>query len=268
MKRLLLLISVFCILASASYGANDFSGDANCKALWRFESGAVPFLADSKGGNTLTNSGVDEDTVNFREGLCSGLWVRANTDRMTIADAALDAGFPLKNGEANKTFSFPFRIKLTQIDITHYILIKTGGTNKKQVLIYVVNNKVTLYTSSDGISWDGNVQHGTVLAAGIWYYICVTYNADDYSVRIQIYDANAGEKLGVDKTGTAGDIFITDGSFYLGYPSSSLTLDGNLDEAVVFDRVLTENEIDQIFAGNYGAAPPAKRGRIIMVEEF
>jgi hypothetical protein len=30
--------------------ANDFSADSNCKALWRFENGAL--TTDSKGGNT------------------------------------------------------------------------------------------------------------------------------------------------------------------------------------------------------------------------
>ena len=50
--------------------ANDFTNDANCKALWNFDDGAL--TTDSKGTNTLTNSGVTADTVDFKEGNASG----------------------------------------------------------------------------------------------------------------------------------------------------------------------------------------------------
>ena len=47
--------------------ANDFSGDPSCKAVWRFENGAL--TADSKGANTLTAvNGPTADTSLYKEG--------------------------------------------------------------------------------------------------------------------------------------------------------------------------------------------------------
>ena len=85
--------------------ANDFTDDPNCVALWRFESGAVPFLADSIGTNEpLVDYGtVAEDTVNYKEGACSADF--GGSQSFHIDDADLDAGFPIKNGDTNKKVS-------------------------------------------------------------------------------------------------------------------------------------------------------------------
>ena len=50
---------------------SDFSADANCVALWRFEDGAL--TTDSKGTNTLTNvNTVIAKTTDFKEGISCG----------------------------------------------------------------------------------------------------------------------------------------------------------------------------------------------------
>lgn len=233
--------------------ANDFSADANCIALWRLESGA-PFVLDSKGGNDLTNVGVDEDAVNFKEGACSGLFVRANTDRMTIADADTDAGFPLRSDAATTSFSFAKWIKLTAIGLTQYILCKTGAAGVRQMILYVDSaNKVTLVISVDGTAWD-YYAHATALAANTWYHVAVTHNHADHAYRIRIWDDTAGAILGVDKTGNTVHPFLSNAGFYLGYPSAVITFGGNEDEVGAFNDVLTAAEIDQIRAGTYGAA--------------
>lgn len=233
--------------------ANDFSADANCKALWRLESGA-PFVLDSKGGNDLTNAGVDEDAVNFKEGACSGLFVRANGDRMTIADADTDAGFPLRSDAATTSFSFAKWVKLTAIGLNQYILCKTGGAGIRQMVLYIdAANKVTLIISVDGTAW-AYYAHASALAANIWYHVAVTHNHADHAYLIRIWDDTAGAILGVDKTGNTVHPFLSNAGFYLGYPSTVVTLGGNEDEVVAFNDVLSVAEIDAIRAGTYGAA--------------
>jgi hypothetical protein len=230
---------------------NDFSGDSNCVALWRLESVALP--ADSKGGNDLTNSGVDEDLVNFKEGACSGLFIRANGDRMIIADADTDAGFPLRSNAANTTFSFAKWIKMTAIGLSQYILCKTGAAGLRQMMIMVDSaNKVNLLVSVDGTAWAYYV-HASVLAANTWYHVAVTHNHADHAYRIRIWDDTAGAILGVDKTGNTVHPFLSSANFYLGYSSTILTLGGNEDEVVAFNDVLSVAEIDAIRAGTYGA---------------
>ena len=90
--------------------ANDFSGDSNCKALWRFESGAL--TTDTIGSNTLTDyNTVGEDTTNHMEGSCAADFEKSNSEHFVITDANLDSGFPLKSGDTNKKISICFRVR-------------------------------------------------------------------------------------------------------------------------------------------------------------
>jgi len=76
--------------------ANIFTNDSNCKALWRFENGAL--TTDSKGTNTLTNNNtVVADTVNFKEGAASANLESSSSQYFSITNANLNAGFPLKD---------------------------------------------------------------------------------------------------------------------------------------------------------------------------
>ena len=238
--------------------ANDFSTDGNCKALWNLESGAL--ITDSKGTNTLVNVGVDEDLIDFKQGSCSGAFVRANTDRMYITDANLDPGFPLKSGESNKTFSFTFWVKLDQINIYHYLVQKTAASPNRCFIVDVNNtNHVRLAISRWGFNYTLYV-HASTVQAGRWYHIGITYyNVPAREYRIRIWDDTAGSILGVDGTGLPIDINISATPFTLS--DSANSLDGNLDEVVVFDDVLSVAEIDQIRSGTYGAAPPPAVGK-------
>ena len=88
--------------------ANDFSGDSSCKALWRFESGAL--TTDSKSTNTLTNNGGIEETTNHMEGSCAVAIASGSSQYLNIPNANLVSGFPLKSddttsGEASVTMS-------------------------------------------------------------------------------------------------------------------------------------------------------------------
>jgi len=219
------------------------------------ESGAL--TVDSKGGNTLTNNGVAEDLINFKQGACSGLFVRADADRMYRGDASLNAGFPLRSNAATTSFSFAKWIKLTAIGLTQYILCKTGAAGTRQMIIMVDStNKVNLLVSVDGTAWAYYI-HDSVLAANTWYHIGVTHNHDDHAYRIRIWDDTAGAILGVDKTGNTVHPFLSAASFYLGYSSTILTLGGNEDEVAAFNDVLSVAEIDAIRQGTYGGGAPA-----------
>jgi len=235
---------------------NDFSQDANCKALWRLESGAL--TVDSKGTNTLTNIGVDEDAVNFKEGAGSGFWVKADANRLYVTEANMDADFPMRSDAVHTDFSFADWIKLTATGLEQYILCKTGAAGSRQFVLYVfTDDHVTLAVSADGTNYT-HYAHASALAADTWYHVAVTHKDSDDAYRIRIWDDTAGAILGVDKTGTSITPALVAGNFYLGYPSSGSTLGGNEDEVVAFDDVLTVGEIDQIRAGTYGGGAPGQ----------
>ena len=253
MKRLIVLF----FLCSTAFGVNDFSSDAACEALWNLESGALTTDSKAPGTNTLTNSTVTDDLVDFKQGSCSGLWIASESDRMYRADADLSSGFPLKSGETNRTFSFTFWLYLNTIDINHYLMNKTGAAGTRTIIIYVnTAEQLNLVLSVDGTAWT-YYAHASALSATTWYHVGITHDSADEGYVIHIWDDTAQATLGVDKTGTTVTPFISTSPFSIGYASVSLTLNGNLDEVVVFNDELTSTvggEIDQIRAGTYGAS--------------
>lgn len=228
--------------------ANDFCTDPNCKALWRFENGAL--IVDDIGTNTLTSNGAPEtDLVDFQEGLAATHLDKIPADYFNITDVGLDAGFPLKNGDAIKKISVCFWIKFAALPSMlsfNYIFSKinsfriaaynTGAVSRIQIDIY--NGGFNTYF------------HGGVLAVDTWYHVGVSYQDSDQRYRIQVWDDTAGAKLDVDRNGLAVNIAVTNDDLRIS--TDGLTgVHANLDEMVVFNRVLAETEIDEIKDGTF-----------------
>jgi len=234
--------------------ANDFSGDGNCVALYKFESGA--FVTDSAGSNDLTNSNtVQEDSIYYKEGSQSAYFSDANDEKFFITDANLDSGFPLKSGETNRSFSICFWVRPTDDTFNHGVIGK-HEFNEGGFYLYIPNTLTPTLRIYGSASW-GQYSHASALTLEQWYHIGITYDYSDDSYRIRIWDDTAGSILGSDKTGTAATTEVTNNTFYVGMAEGTRELDGNLDEVVVFNDVLSTDEIDQIRAGTYGAAGPA-----------
>ena len=166
--------------------ANAFSLDPNCKALWNWETGSL--LLDSIGNNDWTNfpgsNPVETDTINFKQGVSSGFFDKQNTSgsynpaRPLILDPDLDSGFPLKNGESNKTFSFGFWARLDplepQINNDNYCFHKSLSSRRSVSVGFVTTagvSKAKAQLSSDGVSFDFSVTHDSVVSVGVWYHV-------------------------------------------------------------------------------------------------
>ena len=237
--------------------ANNFSDDSNCKALWKFENGALG--TDSKGTNTLTVSGVDADTSDYKEGSCSAEFVRINSDYAYITDANLDAGYPLKNGDSNKKISVCFWFKCpSDPDEAGYIYSKYDTVNNKRTFAisadWSVNRVIVWIGYNSGASGE-SIGHASSITTDRWYHVGVTYQDSDKSYRIRIWDDTAQAILGSDATGnTTNNINIEDATTAIGHRNDGARVfGGNLDELVVFDDILSTDEIDAIRAGTYGA---------------
>lgn len=241
---------------------NNFAGDGNCKALWRFENGAL--TVDSKGGNTLTAVNTPTaDLVNFKEGAASVLLQMVDLDYLVRNDVGLDAGFPLKNGDVIKKISVAFWAYFDgmPIDTTDHFVYSKFSAAQNSIRLGAYTNGVPtnfrLGISNNGIAWT-NYDHASVMVSGRWYHIGVTYQDSDGAYRIRIWDDTAGAILGVDKTGNAVNVFVGAGPVRISLDTLFTTMDGKIDEMVVFNDILTVAEIDMIRAGTYptGGAPP------------
>jgi len=250
------------ILIGDTIGAiNDFSADANCKALFNLESAALG--ADSKSTNTLTNSGVAADVADFKQGGCAGVF--ASSDYMTLADASLSAGFPLKNGDTNKKISTTFWVKFSSLPSTsgYQAIVSKFATSgsKRSFVAMVYNNAGTkrfgFYLGYSSGTLAEKIEDDTVsVAINIWYHVGITYQDSDKSYRIRIYDSSTG--LSTEKAGnTTNNIYITDAAFELGRASGGNALQAKLDEVVVLSDILSADEIDEIRNAAYGDSATA-----------
>jgi len=251
--------------------ANVFSGDANCVALWRFESGAL--TTDSKGTNTLTDiNTVGEDAVNYKEGACSADFEINNAEEFYILDANLDAGFPLKNGDPIKIISVCGWVKFESFASSSAARILfnkwVSGSNKRTFLAQAAYNNGSNSVARIGLGYNAGVgqehiEHASALSLATWYHMTFTYDNSDKSYAIRIRDTN-GNTVGTDKTGTATldanklnveDAFLAIGALGIeSTPSFDWRMDGLIDEVVVFKDIITAGEATQIALGTYGAA--------------
>jgi hypothetical protein len=232
--------------------ANNFSGDDNCKALWRFENGAL--VVDSKGGNTLTTSTTPSaDTVDFKEGASCVDYERDDGDGHYIADSNLDAGYPMKNGDATKSISVCWWMKAESTTIAYHVIYSKAdnGKNNMELSVTSAGAIAMLIGTGGGTSWE-IVTHASNTVDGQWYHVCCTFKDSDKSYRIRIWDDNAGTILGVDKAGTAtNNINVEDATVRIAHTWAGNNYDGRIDEMVVFDDILAVEEIDQIRLGTY-----------------
>jgi hypothetical protein len=238
--------------------ANDFSGDANCVALYKFDNDAT----DSIGGNDLTPVNTPTyDSGDKKEGTHSTDLEHDSTQYFTIADGDLDAGFPGKSGTSEQSFSICCWVKPESIPsgVWHAPVCKSNVASDIMSYAIVLQNdgKINLFIGYNGGADFDYLPFDTALSTGIWYHVAVTYDSSDNGMKIRIWDDNAGSLLDSNKTDTAaGDMSPDSAPLEIGRwdGSDTRTFDGKIDEVVIFKDVLTDDEIDEIRAGTYGTA--------------
>lgn len=236
---------------------NDFSGDPNCVALWRFEHGAL--TVDSIGGNTLTNNaGVVSNRVDFKEGSASADLEAASGQFFDIIDADLDAGFPLKSDDENKKISVCGWFQMeSQTEFGRGLFSKYNtGDNKRSLMIRVMLDSFQVYIGHNNGESSEVLYDGSTLQVGGFYHYGFTFQDSDKSWKLVVWDDTGQTKI-IDTSGVAtnninvGDEAVLIGMSYMNIAQPSGNYDGEMDEKVVFKDILTTDEIDEIRLGTY-----------------
>jgi hypothetical protein len=239
--------------------ANNFTYDTTCKALWRFESGDL--TADSKGNNTLTNSGGTSDVTIPKEGSgCLDL-ESSSSQYLSITDANLDNGFPLKYGDTTKEISVAFWFRAESSATNAFIVGKQGNTSNKRcfAVTFLSTNIIRLQLGyNSGVSLEVK-DHASFLSNATWYYVSASYRNSDKKYAIRIRDTS-GVKVGTDLVGTAtldvAGLNVSNIDWTIGQRDLSNYYDGKLDEMVVFSTYLTSDVVDLLSTGAYSVSPP------------
>ena len=250
----------------SSGSGNDFSGDVNTQGLYNFDSGAL--TTDSSGnGNTLVQDGpMTSNLVDFKQGDGSVVGVASPRTAQHIADASLNADFPLKSGDTNKKISIAAWVNFDTTTIVgsrdmFFSKATFSGTPDASFECGLFNDSGTprLYFAighnsgaSQEIVFDTNI----TVVVGRWYHYAVTFQDSDKSYKLRLWDefnTTVHETTG----NTTNNIWINSQQWTVNGdafspPVGGQGLDINIDEWVVFNDILTSDEIDEIRNGIFG----------------
>ncbi len=275
---------LFC--SSAAWAVNDFTGDPNCVAVYRFEDGAL--TTDSQDAQTLSNTGVTADTINYQEGLAAADFELDDHDHFSRADADLSADFPTKNGTTNYTFSITCWIRPESGTPQWRRTIAAKEDNYQSVrgwklFLGSLTNEVVLTVQVDPlgscqVSWPSDA----VPEVDHWYFIGATCTVTGGNVvgTMHVWDLEAAQNLGgyADRTftGSAGVPCLNNRPFTIGAETAQgygggggfdYFFDGRIDELTLWNRVLTFDEMYDIRDGTFGAPTVTARARVLRLVE-
>jgi len=237
--------------------ANDFSGDSNCVALYNLESGAL--TTDSKGSNTLTDvNTVAANTTQYKQGAASADFETSSTERLYRTDANLSTDFPFKSGQSNNLMSVCFwaQFEAVTTGATYLVCKYAALDNQRSWAIKQYSSGNILASFGYGTSSYTDIEvPDLVCNVGGWYHFGFTYNNTNGAYWLRVYDEDADTVY--ELTGTFANystFTVGAAAFTLGSRSDGSGYhDGELDEVVVFNDILTADEIDDIRNGVYGA---------------
>ncbi len=199
--------------------------------------------------------------VDYKEGAASADFEAGSTQYMSITDANLDAGFPLKNGDANKKISVCGWFQMESSNIMQGLFSKYDwGSNERSLMIRIspAGPYFELLIGYNGGTSGETVYSGGTLSNERWYHFGVTFQDSDKSWKVVVWD-DTGESKIIDTSGTATNninieaAIVAIGMAYFNDGTPLNGFDGEIDEVVVFKDILTTGEIDEIRQGVYGA---------------
>ena len=255
MKRAIVLLLF--LVSHVCYGQYNPAADANCQGWWEFEDGAL--AVDSSVNNligTVISGNTSANTSIFWQGAASAYNGSSTWSSLIVLDTNLNSDFPLKSGTSNKVFTWCIAVRTTFLGRRAF-MGKYNYTGKQSFLLLDETGVPTLWTGyNSGANTEVTSYTGGTMSANQWYHIAVTYDDSTKAYRIRVWDDSAGALLGADETGTlTNNISLSDAPFNVGNidPTFSGHV-GYLDDVVVFNRVLTVDEIDAIRNQTFGAA--------------
>ena len=220
--------------------ANEvYKDDANLQGLWSLEETSGNRADYTPNGNTLTDNNTVGSSTDAQEGSRSASFVAANTEYLSITDAA-QTGLDITADITICGWFKPASINANQFLVGKY---RTSDNQRSYRIILTSGNVLQAILSSAGTS-TRTCTAGTTLSAGTWYHFAFVYDGTD----IRVYLDGALDPATNNPVTHSAGIFNGSAEFTVGKQDGfSNPVDGLMDEVAVFDRALSADEIDSIY---------------------
>jgi hypothetical protein len=222
------------------------------KARMKFTPGAL--TVDSLGNLpnwSQTGSPVASTTLPVLEGGTS-LYCD-NTSRLTITDANLPAGFPLKSGDTTQLGTWMYWFRLSNYLTAGFFqetISKFDKTNSKLTIEHVLHDAATTFRVGWGYGSTDSQNQETWdtlnMVPGNWYHIAFTYNGPGKTAYLRIFDLFNGTIYTYSKTWTNA-LRTNAGSPWVIGNNATITNNGGyswIADYLIFNSQLSEFTID------------------------
>jgi hypothetical protein len=238
--------------------ANDFSSDSNCQALYKFETGAA-FDDDSGPVGTNTLSMVNtptEDATNYKEGAIAISLAAASAQYAKVIDANLSANFPLKSGDTSKLITISCWVRPTTVDANkRRIWSKYSATgNKRSLQLYHNSSQIYFQYSTAGTSGVEVSFAFGAMTANRWYHITLILDGVNKTWTCLVYDDTNSTWYALRGQTIANTVYASTAEFRIGADddlAANTCFNGQIDELVVFNRLLNYGEVVKIKNGTF-----------------
>lgn len=261
-------------------GTYDYSADPNCISHWSFEADGLGI--DELGNNHLPSPGLADQAGPNGDVKSLRIYGAFSGDRNSAVwcdDALLSSNFPGKNGQTNDVLSVCYWVYHDNLD--HHPtspVVPVGKWMREEGGGQPSDWRSFLEGTSDEFkaSWYTGAVAESGLIAGLdkWYHVVAIMSDPNNSTDLAVWDATGETRY--DSTGTdaaamghttvvfglGGRVTQDDGTLY-DWVDGNQSMDGFIGEVIVFNRELTDPEIDEIRNGEFDAA--AASGQIMPV---
>ncbi len=245
--------------------ANDFSGDANCLSWYKMEEYTGNVFADDQGSNPVTGGAtsnsayITQDTTNtIAPGLTGSLSLdNAATLRSafgTLAFTDMGTSIPGSVG-VDTTMSVLGWVRWGAHHGAAQGIIGRWNTHSaaRSWLIYIhtaATNLRFLLRDTANISY--TISADFSLTTGNWYHFKGTFSSSTLTATLRVCNSS-GTTVYTGNATLANDLDTHDQALNIGTfdTTAARSFDGNLQELVIFDDVVSDAEQDQIIAGTY-----------------
>lgn len=233
-----------------------YKTDANLVSLWLLEE-VSGTRYDDVGSNDLTDNNTVGSSATCQEGSRSADFESGNSEHLTIADGS-QTGLDI-TGDISLVAWVRLESQGDRAIMSKY----NSSGNQRGYALRVKDAGGGSYPVGFGLSGNGSTYTeatgATSLSAATWYHVAAVYNGTDMRIYIDgSLDSNGADNP---KSYSSG-IYNNSAEFALGVLSVSFYyFDGLIDEAAVFSRALSAQEVSDIY--NYGienAQPMMLRG--------
>lgn len=241
--------------------------EVNLTANWRFNEGTGSSASDSSGnGHTGTIDGAD---------WCNGYQAQG-LDLEQSSNQYINCGdndaFTFTNGSDtfDSEFSFCAWIKLESVGVIQGLLGKyqIDQVAKREYFLRIgADNKLTFNLFDHTLNNYGHrigIDSTTEFSTDIWYFIVATYDASEIEAGLKLYVNCTLETPISDSAGTYNGMGNGNTSLGLGIDGLTSELDGIFDEVRIYDKELSQAEINDLF--NYTIA--AIEGRTAAYQHY